>query len=196
MMKKMALKIVKTILIIVVFKPVLSSFQDFIYLIPLFLTPLFMEGFPLPFDLNLPAEPDPAPDPAADPDVYHPLINDNDRRTELENQLRTNWLVRDVTTANNDTFDRLISTQVEIEKAVERTLLNEHYSAQSILEKRTSIRGLMFYPTGRALSLRTCNTYLAEIRDLGTQGSAPYRRIMQAIQSSHLLLDRTDGRLF
>jgi len=105
-----------------------------------------MDGFPLPFDLNLPPDPD--------PDVYHPLMDDNDRRAELESQLRTNRLVMDITTANNDILDRLIiNTQLEIEKAVERTLLNEHYSAQSILEKRNSIRGLMFYPTGRALAL-------------------------------------------
>ena len=152
----------------------------------------FMDGFPLPFDLNLPPDPDPDPD----PDVYHPLMDDNDRREELENQLRTNFFVRDVTTATPEMIDRAVSAQLEIEKAVERTLLDEHYSAQSILAKRNSIRGFLFYPNGKLLHQRTYNQYIQEIQNEGTQESTPYQRVLQAIQSSHLLLDRTDGRLF
>jgi len=147
-----------------------------------------MDGFPLPFDLNLPPDPD--------PDVYHPLMDDNDRREELENQLRTNFFVRDVTTATPEMIDRAVSAQLEIEKAVERTLLDEHYSAQSILAKRNSIRGFLFYPNGKLLHQRTYNQYIQEIQNEGTQESTPYQRVLQAIQSSHLLLDRTDGRLF
>jgi len=148
----------------------------------------------LPEEENEGARPLPNPiDPAPAPDVYHPLMDDNDRRTELENQLRTNFFVRDVTTATPEMINQLIDAQLDIEKAVERTLLDEHYSAQSILEKRTSIRDLMFYPRGKAVTLPAYTKHLFQIRNVGTQGSVPYVRIIKAVRSSHLLLDRTDG---
>lgn len=151
-----ALKILKTVLTIVVFKLMLSSLQDFISLIPLFLTPLFMDGFPLPFDLNIPA--DPAPD--ADHDVYHPLTNDRSLRVDLFDKLKHNSIGLTHNNRPDDyTINRAVNMQIAILKKVELVLKEKKYDPQVVLEQKNEIINFIFYPQGHSIHFDALELY-------------------------------------
>jgi len=94
---------------------------------------------------------------------------------------------------NDDILNRFVNKQLVIETNVEAALLEDNFSPQSVFEKRHQIRGFLFYPTGKALSEDAYDGHLKQILNSGTRQSVPYRRIIKAVRSSHLLLDRTDG---
>jgi len=125
-----------------------------------------------------------------DPYVYHPLLDDYTRHTELAARLRAHWWG---IVYNDDILNRFVNKQLVIETNVEAALLEDNFSPQSVFEKRHQIRGFLFYPTGKALSEDAYDGHLKQILNSGTRQSVPYRRIIKAVRSSHLLLDRTDG---
>uniref|UniRef100_A0A3Q7J6Y3 Uncharacterized protein n=1 Tax=Solanum lycopersicum TaxID=4081 RepID=A0A3Q7J6Y3_SOLLC len=51
----------------------------------------------------------------------------------------------------------------------------------SIGRKRHLIRGEVFYPKGKPLSLETYLDHLSQIKNSGTHRSLPYKRVLQAI---------------
>lgn len=99
----------------------------------------------------------------------------------------------------NDGFSRMssiISNQLIIERSIEAALVDDGFHPISILKRYGEIRGVLHSPQGELLSERTYRAYVSQIRERGTRESVPYRRIIQAVRGSHLLLERTDGRLY
>ena len=93
----------------------------------------------------------------------------------------------------NDGLRRMVSiidAQFTVEQTVEAALVEDGYSPLSILGGYGEIRGFLHSPRGTLLSERTYLSYLNQIRESGTRNSVPYRRILEAIQNNHLLLDR------
>jgi len=86
--------------------------------------------------------------------------------------------------------DSILSQQLEIEKQIERALLSDGYSRDSILENRNRIRGFILYPTGTALSESTYIKYVDFMQNYGTHRSLPYRRLMGAIYEKDLFLEK------
>lgn len=134
-----------------------------------------------------------APDPTAaaeplapDPDVYHPLLDDNTRRDELNDRAGVHF-------AGLSERDRnvLLDNQLIIDKAIEKALLSDGYSRDELndLSKRNQIRGFLFYPHGKLMSVNTYKNYVKEVK-FATHRSKPYKRICDAIASSRLFLKR------
>lgn len=88
----------------------------------------------------------------------------------------------------------IITDQIAIERSIEAALVDDGFNPLSIHHRYGELRHLIHSPRGSLLSERTYRTYLSQIRELGTRESVPYRRVIQAVRSSHLLLERADGR--
>jgi hypothetical protein len=58
------------------------------------------------------------------------------------------------------------------------------------MEKRHQIRGVLLYPNGKALSLRTYNKHLHYMENFGTHRSVPYKRVMTALYNKELELEK------
>ena len=120
------------------------------------------------------------------PELEPPLLDDNTRRAELAGRLRTNWWGVAYTETILDSF---LQSQFKIDKYIEAAIVEDGYSRQVIFLRRHQIRGFLFYPRGRALSEDVYADYMTQIENLGTRQSVPYRRIITAVQNSHLLLE-------
>lgn len=120
------------------------------------------------------------------PELEPPLLDDNTRRAELAARLRTNWWGLAYTETILDSF---LDKQFQIEKYLEAALVEDGYSRQVLFEKRDEIRGLIFYPGGRALDESTYTRHLTQMETFGTRQSVPYRRILRAVTYSHLFLE-------
>lgn len=135
-----------------------------------------------------PGEPEPAPAPgepsapAALPNP-EPLIPDEERMSELRGRLAINSLKRNWTP---EEVDKIVETQLSIEKLIEKALLSDGASPETLLAKSHQIRGLLFYPKGTALSGKTYGDYLVRMENYGTHRSIPYRRIVEAIYNMEL----------
>lgn len=132
-----------------------------------------------------------APDPAApaepvapDPDVSHPLLDDNTRRAELDERAGFHFVG-----LSDSQKEEILDAQVIIERAIEKALLSDGYSRDELNErtKRNEIRGFLFYPKGKLLSLKKYESYVKEV-EFGTHRSQPYKDILNAISSSKLFL--------
>lgn len=135
-----------------------------------------------------------APDPTApaepvapDPDVYHPLLDDNTRRAELDERAGFHL-------AGLSEKDRkeILDSQVIIDRAIEKALLSDGYSRDELneLSKRNEIRGFLFYPKGKLLSLSKYKKDVEEV-EFGTHRSKPYKDILAAISDSKLFLKKS-----
>lgn len=132
--------------------------------------------------------PEPAAPPAVEqPEVFQPLLNDVDRRQELSDRLDINCLGRPL---SYEERNAVLETQEAIERKMEEALRSDRYSANSILSKRHDIRGILFYPQGKAFSLTTYQKYLHFMQEFGTHRSLPYQRLMEAIYRYDLTLER------
>lgn len=120
------------------------------------------------------------------PELHPPLLDDNTRRAELDERLRTNWYAYAYTERNVDSFVRI---QLQIDKHMEAALVEDGYSRQMVFEKRNKIRGFFLYPKGRALDLDTYKGHLDQIENWGTRQSVPYRYIRRALTHYDLILD-------
>jgi hypothetical protein len=74
--------------------------------------------------------------------------------------------------------------------------VEDGFDRLSILHRYRDLRQLIHSPRGELMAERAYRAYVSQIRDLGTRQSVPYRRVIAAINSSRLLLDRADGRWF
>jgi cytochrome c oxidase subunit 2 len=80
----------------------------------------------------------------------------------------------------------LIRIQAQIEVRIEAALIHDGFSPDFVYTRREHIRGVIFYPFGRALSLGTYQSHLATIESEGTRASIPYRRVIRAIERSDI----------
>jgi len=127
----------------------------------------------------------PNPEPP-EPDLSQPLLDDNTRRAELDERAGFHL----VGLSDSDR-EKVLNFQVIIERKIEKALLSDGYSRDELsqLTKRDEIRGLLFYPNGKLMSLQTYQKYVREV-EFGTQRSKPYKKILNALSSSHLFLTK------
>lgn len=71
---------------------------------------------------------------------------------------------------------------------MEIALRSDRVTDDSILSKIHQIRGILFYPTGKALSLRTYKKHAHFMEEFGTHRSQPYQRLMEAVYNKELEL--------
>lgn len=123
--------------------------------------------------VNQPAPDSPNPGEPAAPiaEVYHPLQEDGQRRRELCDRLSINTIGRPLP---EDLFESIIDTQFQTELQIEKALRSDRVQEDSFLDKRHQIRGILFYPNGRAFSLETYMDHLKKIENQGTHRSLPY----------------------
>lgn len=119
--------------------------------------------------------------------LHPPLLDDTTRIRDLSSRLRTNWLGYVYDETHVDSF---VQTQLPIEKHIEAALVEDGYARQSVLEKIDQIRGFIFYPEGKALSLKAYSNHLTQIETVGTRNSIPYRQVRRALHYYHLFLER------
>ncbi|KAM0016482.1 hypothetical protein Hdeb2414_s0028g00697161 [Helianthus debilis subsp. tardiflorus] len=119
-------------------------------------------------------------------EVYLPLQEDGQRRLELSHRLSINTIRHPLP---DSLFDDIIETQFRTELQIEKALRSDRVQEDDFLEKRHQIRGVLFYPNGRAFSLETYKDHLNQIGTYGTHRSLPYRRLMSAIHNFDLDLD-------
>lgn len=119
-----------------------------------------------------------------EPDLSQPLLDDNTRRAELDERAGFHF----VGLSDSDR-DKVLNWQVIIERKIEKALLSDGYSRDELsqLTKRNEIRGFLFYPNGKLMSLQTYHKYVREV-EFGTHRSKPYKKIINALSSSHLFL--------
>jgi hypothetical protein len=84
----------------------------------------------------------------------------------------------------------IIDAQTLVEQNVEAALVHDGFHPDAILARYREIRGFLHSPRGELLSERTYQSYVTQIRELGTRQSVPYQRISAAIRRSDLLLER------
>lgn len=126
--------------------------------------------------------------PPAAPDIpilNHPLLADRQRESELYRRLVINTLFEEPSPRRiSDT----IRVQSLIERRVEAALVHDGFEPLSILNHRHQLRGILFYPRGRALSVRSYRSYLRDMERLGTRETRAYQRIMRNIIDLHIFL--------
>lgn len=131
----------------------------------------------------------PAPAPESlqpsDPFSYTPLIPDENRWQELNDRLGINSIARPI---DLEVRDKIVDTQVLIEKKIEKALLSDRYSPQEILRERHKIRANLFYPHGAPLSMRTYQQYHNLMEKHGTHRTGPYCRLAEAIYQGDISL--------
>ncbi|KAI9071071.1 hypothetical protein K1719_046973 [Acacia pycnantha] len=139
------------------------------------------------------AEPAPAPPlapPGILPQLEPPLISDEERIDVL----RSRYVLLNL--GGDDGLSRMssiISHQLFIERSIEAALVDDGFNRISIIHKYSEIRGVLHSPQGELLSERTYRAHVNQIREQGTRESVPYRRVIQAVKSSRILLERADG---
>lgn len=136
-----------------------------------------------------PASPNPG-EPAAPifpdfPDVYHPLQEDGHRRQELNDRLGINTIGRPLP---DEVRESILETQFQMELKIEKALRSDRFTEDSIVSKRHQIRGILFYPNGRAFSLVTYKKHLHIMENHGTHRSLPYQRLMEAVSNKEIEL--------
>jgi hypothetical protein len=141
--------------------------------------PLSPPGQPLPQHPETPPAPEPVP--VVIPHLPQPLLSDEARSSILYQRYLVNNL------GGNDDLRRMVSiinAQVMVERSVEAALVSDGLHPQAILDEYGEIRGALHYPHGRLLGVRTYESYVTQIRELGTRESVPYRRVLSGIRSN------------
>nr|YP_009675515.1 ATPase subunit 1 [Sophora flavescens]QDD68243.1 ATPase subunit 1 [Sophora flavescens] len=146
-----------------------------------------VEGPPSPPVVEIRVAPEVDVPPAAPeiPILTDPFMPDLQRQEELHSRLLVN------TIGENPTLSRISETifvQAQIERLMEAALVQSGFHPNSLLINRHRIRGILFYPRGRALSLRQYQSYLRQIYRLGTRDTRAYQRILTAIRNYDLWL--------
>lgn len=124
------------------------------------------------------------------PEFHPPFIPEALRLQELSRSLNIRFIKRDGWTE----FSSLVSMtykQAIIDRRIQDVLINDGYSALSVLAKRGQLRDLIFYRGDtEPLSEATLNRYLGQISTLGTRDSLPYQKILRAIRNLNIILYR------
>ncbi|KAH0670337.1 hypothetical protein KY289_024830 [Solanum tuberosum] len=128
------------------------------------------------FGSSSPANSEAAP-PIAEP--YHPLQEDGERLRELAGRLTINTI--GLSLARGYFRGGLLRAQFQTEFKIEEALRSDRVQDTSLFEKRHLIRGEVFYPFGKPLSLETYLDHLSQIENYGTHRSLPYKRVLQAL---------------
>lgn len=142
--------------------------------------------------VNQPAPDSPNPgEPAApifpEAEVYQPLQEDGQRRQELNDRLGINSLGRSL---SDEVRESILETQFKIELKIEKALRSDRFSEDSLMYQRHQIRGILFYPNGKAFSLQTYAKHLHVMENHGTHRSLPYQRLMAALYNQELELEK------
>lgn len=127
----------------------------------------------------------PNPEPPL-PELSDPLLDDNTRRAELDERAGFHFVG-----LSDSQKDKVLISQGYIDKKIEEALLSDGYSRQELClkTKRDEIRGFLFYPRGKLMSVKTYEKYVKEVQ-FGTHRSKPYKEIINAISSSKLFLTK------
>jgi len=133
-----------------------------------------------------PTSPHPGEPAAPIAEVYHPLQEDGQRRLELSHRLSINTIFDPLP---DSIYDDIIETQFRTELQIEKALRSDRVQEDDLIDKRHQIRGVLFYPNGRAFSLETYQDHLNQIETYGAHRSLPYRRLIEAIHNFDLYLD-------
>ncbi|WMV46531.1 hypothetical protein MTR67_039916 [Solanum verrucosum] len=136
--------------------------------------------------LNQPAPDSPNPgEPAAPPiaEPYHLLQEDGEKLRELVGRLTINTIECPLPEAISEA---VINAQFQTEFKIEEALRSDRVQDTSLFEKRHLIRGEVFYPFGKPLSLETYLDHLSQIENYRTHRSLPYKRVLQAIARQDL----------
>lgn len=133
-----------------------------------------------------PTSPNPGEPAAPIAEVSHPLLEDGQRRQELNDRLGINSLGRSL---SDEVRESILETQFLMELKIEKALRSDRFSDDSLMYKRHQIRGILFYPNGKALSLQTYAKHMNIMENHGTHRSLPYQRLMQALYNKELELD-------
>jgi hypothetical protein len=147
-----------------------------------------VEGPPSPPVVGIRVAPEVLEVPPAAPEVpvfAQLIIPDPQREAELYSRFLVN------TIGENPTLRRItdtISVQNEIERLIEAALVHSGFNPTRILHNRHRIRGIVFYPRGRALSLRQYRSHLQSIYRLGTRDTRAFQRLMTAVRNYDLWL--------
>ncbi|XP_073221917.1 uncharacterized protein [Cicer arietinum] len=119
------------------------------------------------------------------PVLAQPLIPDLQRHDELYRRFLVNTL------GENPTLHRItetVSVQRQMEGLIEAALIHLGFNPTSIVSNRHRIHDILFYPQGRALSLRQYRSHLCSIYRLGTRDTRALQRILTAVRNSDLFL--------
>lgn len=111
------------------------------------------------------------------------IIPDPQREAELYSRFLVN------TIGENPTLRRItdtISVHNEIERLIEAALVRSGFDPVRVFQNRHRIRGFLFYPRGRAISLRQYRAHLREIYRLGTRETRGFQRVMRAIRNGDI----------
>lgn len=133
-----------------------------------------------------PTSPNPGEPAAPIAEVYHPLLEGGQRRQELNDRLGINSLGRSL---SDEVRESILETQFLMELKIEKALRSDRFSEDSLMYKRHQIRGILFYPNGKALSLQTYTKHMNIMENHGTHRSLPYQRLMEALYNKELELD-------
>lgn len=133
-----------------------------------------------------PTSPHPGEPAAPIAEVYLPLQEDGQRRLELSHRLSINTIGHPLP---DSIFGDIVETQFRTELQIEKALRSDRVQEDDLIDKRHQIRGVLFYPDGRAFSLETYKDHLNQIDTYGTHRSLPYRRLLSAIHNFDLDLD-------
>ncbi|PHT68645.1 hypothetical protein T459_28132 [Capsicum annuum] len=138
--------------------------------------------------LNQPAPDSPNPGEPAEPPIaepYHPLQEDGERLRELNDRL--SFYTFGCPLPEHISSD-ILEAQFQTELKIEEALRSDRVQDASLFEKRHQIRGELFYPFGKPLSLDTYLDHLSQIENYGTHRSLPYKRVLKAIARQDLAL--------
>ncbi|CAH1450683.1 unnamed protein product [Lactuca virosa] len=126
--------------------------------------------------------------PPVDLEVKQPLMGDQQRHEELENQLNHHFLGKSEQIGSL-AYDDLLDKQILIEEKIEIALLNEGFSRDRILANRYEIRELIFYKEGVPLKEETLGMHLAHIQS-DPFSNIPYRKIQRSIRNLDLFFSK------
>lgn len=90
---------------------------------------------------------------------------------------------------SDEVRESILETQFLMELKIEKALRSDRFSEDSLMYKRHQIRGILFYPNGKALSLQTYTKHMNIMENHGTHRSLPYQRLMEALYNKELELD-------
>lgn len=144
-----------------------------------------VEGPPSPPVLWIHQAPEVPPAAPEIPVLNQPLLPDIERESELYRRFLVNTIGEEPSLRQiSDT----IRVQSLIERRVEAALVHHGFDPRSIILNRHELRGILFYPRGRALSVRSYRSYLRDIERLGTRETRAYQRIMRSLANFYLFL--------
>ncbi|KAM3203062.1 hypothetical protein P3L10_030688 [Capsicum annuum] len=117
--------------------------------------------------------------------TYYPLQKDGERLRELNERL---YFYTFRCLLSKHIFSDIIEAQFKMELKIEKVLHSDRVHDESFFEKMHQIRGELFYPFRKPLSLDTYLDHLSQIENYGTYCSLPYKRVLRVIARQDLAL--------